>query len=775
MGFCKFVAGLCLFASFICGSVVGQSTVVRSEVGTLPVSATSPSDAPRFPTWMRYNGKIKLEPGQTQIALTFAIYKDRTSPDALWQETQNVTPDADGNYSVLLGAADPAGLPPQVFSSADAQWLGVRVSGQAEGERALLVSVPYAMKTLDAESLQGHTASEFVLRSEIPALLNKIAQQQNITVAQTPNGVLPFVTGTANATTVNTLSTPFEASTTTEVLLVQQDGTGYAMHAIANSNPAVFAVTTSTTTANNTIYSGNFSPSGVGLRSETLASSGHGIGVWGVSLGSDGATGVLGESPQSTGFTFGVRGKNASANGIGVFGFNSSLTGATTGVRGETRSPLGSAGVFDAWNGGKVLSGRNTGVETFSVDSLGNVNAAGSVNAPAFNGGFTGTFRGSGAGLTGVNADTLGGFAATDFVRTGSLDLSSLPSLNSTQLQVNPDPQTNQNGFAGFIRDDLDSVHSYIGQAGSQVHFRLSRSVPDSAGVKDFLIAPYKYGMAIEYGGVIEVWSKHFSVHANPSVVPGYDGAQFWVGDQLDLGGLYVTANVKSLTDTGNVIVAADTFGHTSHGSMNFVTRNLNDAFRFNNGPYNQETMFGQVFKTLTTSNIEAYNGAVTASLLANNAANAVQLGSRSANRVDIITADATPQLSVFPSGNVSIGNTTDTARLAVGPSSQFQVSNAGAVTIGGGTPILQHISTTAGIAVSALAPASCQVTSIAATGASDGDSVALGVPNALAGSGDLMLFGWVSGPDTVSVRTCNMGSGAVTASGSVRVDVWKH
>ncbi|MDD1748905.1 MAG: hypothetical protein LUO89_03420, partial [Methanothrix sp.] len=130
----------------------------------------------------------------------------------------------------------------------------------------------------------------------------------------------------------------------------------------------------------------------------------------------------------------------------------------------------------------------------------------------------------------------------------------------------------------------------------------------------------------------------------------------------------------------------------------------------------------------------------------------------------------------VFPSGNVSIGSTADTAKLAVGASGQFQVSDSGAVTIGGGTPIVQYISTTAGVSVTALAPASCQVTTVSATGANDGDSVALGVPNALASSGDLVLFGWVSGPDTVSVRLCNMGAAAVdTAAGTVRVDVWKH
>lgn len=753
----SFVSRIFCAVMFV-GAAWGQSAVVRDEVPSLPVSAV---DAPHVPSWIRYSGTIQMQPGQSEIALTFAIYKDRTTTNALWQETQNVHPDAAGNYSVLLGSTDPNGLPQPVFNSTDAQWLGVRVTGQPESSRGLLVSVPYALKTLDAETLQGVPASQFVQRSEIPALVQKLAAQQQIAVVPQVQPVL----GGATPATAGTVSTPIEASTPTEVLLVQQDGAGYALHAVATSNSAVLAVTTSTTSSNPTIYSANFSPIGVGTRSEVLPSKGTGIGVWGASFG-DGGTGVLGDEASATGSTYGVRGKNASVAGTGVYGINLAATGATTGVRGETRSATGTAGVFDALNGGKILSGRNTGLEKFSVDGLGNVASAGAVSA--------GSFAGDGSQLANVNAGFLGGLPPSAFVTVNSLG--SLSSLNASQFQINADPATaSQFGYAGFVRDDQDSVHSVINQAGSQVHFRLSRSSPDPGGAKDLLIVPYKFGMAVEYPGVLEFWTGHFSVHENNSL-GGHAGAMFWVGDQPDSGGLFVTANAASFADPGNVIIAADKFNHTSHGSLNFVIRNLTDGFRFNSGPNGQESMFGQLFKTLSTSNIEAYNGALTASLLANSDQNAVQVGSRSASRVDIITADSTPQISVFPSGNVSIGNTSDTAKLAVGSSAQFQVSAAGAVTIGGGTPIVQHISTTAGVSLTSLAAASCQVSSVIATGAADGDSVALGVPNSLASSGDLVLFGWVSAPGTVSIRACNMGAASVTnAAGSVRVDVWKH
>src|ERR1700722_2499154 len=95
--------------------------------------------------------------------ITFAIYKDQYEGAPLWLETQNVNADARGNYTVQLGATKPAGLPLDVFSSGEARWLGVQVSGQAEQVRVLLLSVPYALKAADAETVGGLPASAFML------------------------------------------------------------------------------------------------------------------------------------------------------------------------------------------------------------------------------------------------------------------------------------------------------------------------------------------------------------------------------------------------------------------------------------------------------------------------------------------------------------------------------------------------------------------------------------------------------------------------------------
>src|SRR5271165_2470309 len=77
-------------------------------------------------------------------------------------ETQNVTPGRDGQYSVLLGSTTAAGLPDGLFSQQEERWLGVQLQGQAEQPRVLLVSVPYAFKAHEAETLGGLPASSFV-------------------------------------------------------------------------------------------------------------------------------------------------------------------------------------------------------------------------------------------------------------------------------------------------------------------------------------------------------------------------------------------------------------------------------------------------------------------------------------------------------------------------------------------------------------------------------------------------------------------------------------
>jgi len=105
-------------------------------------------------------------------------------------------------------------------------------------------------------------------------------------------------------------------------------------------------------------------------------------------------------------------------------------------------------------------------------------------------------------------------------------------------------------------------------------------------------------------------------------------------------------------------------------------------------------------------------------------------------------------------------------------------INSAGAITIGDGTSITKHLSATASLNFAALGAHSCEALTITVTGAADGDTVALGVPNALASASTTFAFsGWVSAADTVTMRLCQTAAEGSNdpAAATVRADVWQH
>src|SRR5271167_2471184 len=138
------------------------------QLSIVPASfaQTSTQTASALPRLVRFGGTAKDGNGNPLtgvVGVTFALYSEPTGGAPLWLETQNVTPDSNGHYTALLGSTRPEGLPAELFTSEQARWVGVRVSGQAEQPRVLLVSAPYAFKAGDAETIGGLPPSAFVL------------------------------------------------------------------------------------------------------------------------------------------------------------------------------------------------------------------------------------------------------------------------------------------------------------------------------------------------------------------------------------------------------------------------------------------------------------------------------------------------------------------------------------------------------------------------------------------------------------------------------------
>ncbi len=142
-----------------------QDSNVAAPTASVSAAPVAPAQVPRL---VRYSGTLLDVNGKPQTGLagvTFLFYKDQSGGAPLWMETQNVNLDAKGHYSVLLGSSKPDGLPTDLFAGGEARWLAVQPEREAEQPRVLLLSVPYALKAMDAETLGGRPISDFVLSS----------------------------------------------------------------------------------------------------------------------------------------------------------------------------------------------------------------------------------------------------------------------------------------------------------------------------------------------------------------------------------------------------------------------------------------------------------------------------------------------------------------------------------------------------------------------------------------------------------------------------------
>jgi hypothetical protein len=150
-------------------------TQAQQPVAAEPQASSQTVQTPRelvpalpVPRLVKFTGTLKDEQGKARtgvVGMTFAIYKDQEGGAALWLETQNAELDEQGRYTALLGATKNEGLPLELFASGEPRWLGVQVNlpREVEQPRVLLVSVPYALKASDADTVGGLPASAFVL------------------------------------------------------------------------------------------------------------------------------------------------------------------------------------------------------------------------------------------------------------------------------------------------------------------------------------------------------------------------------------------------------------------------------------------------------------------------------------------------------------------------------------------------------------------------------------------------------------------------------------
>jgi len=205
-------------ASLLMVSCVVEASAQQAAPGTESSATTT---APVIPQQVRYAGTVGNRAGDA-VEAVFRIYSAARGGEPLWTETQRVAVGPDGSYSVVLGGMSPKGLPQSLFAGGQARWLGVSVEQAPEQGRALLASVPYSMKSADAEALAGHAVSDFVTQEQFAALSARTAAAQaqaaeaSAAVAQPYTATPPTGSGTPNTVPLWTAATTLGNSMITQ-------------------------------------------------------------------------------------------------------------------------------------------------------------------------------------------------------------------------------------------------------------------------------------------------------------------------------------------------------------------------------------------------------------------------------------------------------------------------------------------------------------------------------------------------------------------------------
>lgn len=213
------------FALKLSLSVAVCSLPITAMTQTANVAAATTVATSAVPRLITYSSVLKNSDGKTLTTITgvtFLLYKDEQGGAPLWLETQNVTPDKTGHYSVQLGTTSASGLPSDLFVSGEARWLAVQVVNDTEQARVLLVAVPYAMKAADAETIGGLPPSAFVLAAP-PMGGNAASTTSSSPAVQASSSVPPPASsnvtttgGTANTIPLFTTATNIQNSILTQ-------------------------------------------------------------------------------------------------------------------------------------------------------------------------------------------------------------------------------------------------------------------------------------------------------------------------------------------------------------------------------------------------------------------------------------------------------------------------------------------------------------------------------------------------------------------------------
>lgn len=581
------------------------------------------------PTLINFSGTItdiNGNPLHGTVGVTFLMYKEQNSLAPLWLETQNVQVDEDGRYAVMLGATKSGGLPTDLFVSGEARWLGVQAEGQTEQPRILLLSVPYALKAGDAQTLGGLPASAFMqAKSQSTASTEKpVPSTAASSSAKNLPPANPAVTGIGTAGFIPVWDSASDIVNSVLFQKTSQIGVNTASpvatldvngKAVVRDTLTLLPKSTDNTLAINgttfkidpagkvTFVAGQTFP-GAGTITAVNTPTGSGLSGGGTSgalslrIAAAGVTNAMLASPKVT--------LNANAAGGLTTPGAMTLGGTyTIGLKPCTVTQiLQYSGT--AWNCSSAGTGTITGVTTGTASGLTGGGTSGTLNLSVANAGITnsmlqhpGLTVAAGTGLTGGGAVTLG--ATT----TLNVNTSLIPQLNAANTFSQPLTVNGTSSSAAALNATNPSGTGVYGNAsgtnGNGVQGQFSTSSQFS-GVTAVGVWGDSSGGSGVYGtsdtgfGVLGASSSSTGLYGQSgtsSAVYGYSlGGQGVNGYSADYVGTYGQYNSGSQTGFG--FTASGVWGDTGvPGSFGVLgTTDDGNSFWGRNNTVNHETLY---------------------------------------------------------------------------------------------------------------------------------------------------------------------------------------
>jgi len=363
----------------------GEQSSSPSAPGEPGAQIATPQSVRGVPALVPFSGVLVNRSGRPitgSAAITLAIYAEPEGGAPLWSEVQIVQTDQRGNYRAVLGATSVNGLPTELFASSQARWLGVWPAGEDELPRTLILSVPYALKAGDADTLGGKPASAFMAAPEShtgAAISSTGGAPSAAAVGGPPAGAGPTAatyTATANPgpgfISQATSGPPLQVSSSAAVANLNADlldgfhAAAFAMLATANT----FAGTQTIATGNldldaSTATTGNITKNGARF----LHTFGTNNTFLGVNAGSLAMTGANNTASGFGALGSNTAGSNNTALGLGALGSN------TTGGNNTA------SGVSALRDNSEGLDNAAFGLQALRLNTAGSGNTASGINA----------------------------------------------------------------------------------------------------------------------------------------------------------------------------------------------------------------------------------------------------------------------------------------------------------------------------------------------------------------------------------------------------------